>query len=143
MFHDRTPHRIFIETAVHKDQNKEVAKNLYTPFGRVTLVTGGWDRIMEKVSDDFMNSLTWDVEDVTKTIKTAYYDPTEQKVSDVLKMRAELYPGSGIPLKVYLLKDDVLLNKERENEIDKEVDKEDLMVFRNVGIDIHQSLPLT
>lgn len=101
-YYCRTPKYMFLETAIWKDGKEEIVL-LYTPFGQVPLLSGGWCNEILKISKKFLKSMDWKLIDVTKTIKVYNYIQEDDKKFGPFPLKKEQWKGSGTPTKLYLI----------------------------------------
>lgn len=101
-FHSRTPKYLFLETSVY--HGKEELCSLYTPFGEVKLLSGGWRDKMLGVSKDFFSSMEWELEDVTQRIHIFSYKQDMDRKIGPYRFKTEQWKGAGCESKLYLIK---------------------------------------
>jgi hypothetical protein len=101
-FYSRTPQYIFLETAGFKDGREEIC-DLYTPFGKVQLLSGGLLSDILSISGIFLETIRSTLVDVTKKIQVYNYVQEDDRKYGPFPLKKEHWPGAGTPTKLYLV----------------------------------------
>jgi len=101
-YYSRTSKYIYLETAIWEDGKEEIV-TLYTPFGQVALLSGGWCHQILQISKNLLESMDWKLIDVTKTIKVYNYVQEDATKFGPFPLKKEQWSGSGTPTKLYLI----------------------------------------
>jgi hypothetical protein len=107
----RTSYNLILQTSYVKGDPNEVINYLYTPFGQVHLMSGGFKDTLMEISKEFMEKMNWVIEDCSDNIKMFYYYNVKHKKLYYQILPTESYEGAGDIVRFYLIKmvDDIYL----------------------------------
>jgi hypothetical protein len=129
--HGRTPKYLFLETEILRSDYPEELVNLYTPFGEVKLLSGGFTSDLFHVSKEFLANIDWLIEEVTH--KVHYYGHYDQKENrKIAFLEKESWKNSN-SRRLYLIKSVGSINLFPDGV------EEELTIFSNVMLAVGQA----